>query len=77
MDDFPVQVIGFSDVDKHFHPTLLAISSNEDQWVYSSIFSGFGEYKPDFVLADGAKAITAACEKVSDFYLIFKQNVRN
>lgn len=63
-DDFPVQVFGFSDVDKHFHPTFLALSSNEDQWIYANIFTALGEYKPVFVLGDGSKAITAACSNV-------------
>jgi hypothetical protein len=71
-----VQVFGYSDVDKHFHPTFLALSSNEDQWVYANIFRALGEYKPDFVLGDGSRAITAACSNVRLKIVLYKNNFK-
>jgi hypothetical protein len=60
-------VAGFSDVNKRFHPTLIALSSNENQFVYNTIFTTLQElgFEPHFVMGDGAKAITAAVETVS------------
>lgn len=66
-EQFPVQVLGYSDIAKVFHPTALALSSNEDNWVYKAIFANFsqnGKYKPSFLMADGSKAITIACNEV-------------
>lgn len=66
-EQFPVQVLEYSDIAKVFHPTALALSSNEDNWVYKAIFANFsqnGKYKPSFLMADGSKAITIACNEV-------------
>ncbi|KAH7719460.1 hypothetical protein AAVH_13031, partial [Aphelenchoides avenae] len=59
---FPVQVAGFSDSNRRFHPTLLAVSHSEDTWSYSEILRMLYSkgYVPQVVLADGAKEITAA-----------------
>lgn len=73
-EDYPIQVFGFSDVDKKFHATMLAISSNENQWVYASIFDSLSKMgcNPDFVLGDGASAISSACKEVIKFDLKMK-----
>lgn len=65
-DQFPVQVLGYSDASKVFHPTAIALSSNEDNWVYGAIFWNFKNvnFNPAFLMADGSKAISLATKNV-------------
>ncbi|KAH7706836.1 hypothetical protein AAVH_25940 [Aphelenchoides avenae] len=52
--NFPLQVMGYSDLDRHFVPTLIAVSSSEDTYAYQSIFSTIKALGvlPSAVLAD-------------------------
>lgn len=50
-----------------FHPTFLALASNEDKVCFKKLFEVIfsqTEKQPEYVLADGAMSITNAAEKV-------------
>ena len=36
--NFPIQLAGYSDHNKRFQPTIIALSSSEDEFVYITIF---------------------------------------
>lgn len=59
---FPLGVYGFSDVDRHFTPTLLSVGPSEDYAHYSSVFNTLLEsgYEPTYVLGDGHAGLTKA-----------------
>jgi hypothetical protein len=40
---FPVQVAGYSSVDKKFHPCFVAVSTSEDSFAYSTLFDALKE----------------------------------
>jgi len=47
--------------------SYIAIASNENTWAYEKVFRIIADniYDPNFLLADGAEAITAGMSKVS------------
>ncbi|KAH7725260.1 hypothetical protein AAVH_07053 [Aphelenchoides avenae] len=63
---FPVQMAGFTDARSRFHPTLLCVAHSEDTWTYSELLKALkgNGVRPDVILGDGAKEITAACRDV-------------
>ena len=42
--NFTIQVVGYSDHNKRFQPTMVALSSTEDEYVYGTIFDGLKSY---------------------------------
>ncbi|KAH7704700.1 hypothetical protein AAVH_28103 [Aphelenchoides avenae] len=63
--NWPLLVLGHSDLNRHCIATLLAVGKSEDTYVYSGVFRALKDrgYDPDSVLSDGAGAITAACKQ--------------
>lgn len=52
---FPVQMAGFTDANKTFHPTLLCVSYTEDTWTYSQMLEILRSkgFRASVVLGDG------------------------
>lgn len=66
---FPLLVAGFSDANRKFYPTMLAIVSREYTSAYEKMFEEIkhfeeNEYIPEYVMADGAASITHALNSV-------------
>uniref|UniRef100_A0AC34RGL6 MULE transposase domain-containing protein n=1 Tax=Panagrolaimus sp. JU765 TaxID=591449 RepID=A0AC34RGL6_9BILA len=70
LGEYPVSMVGFSDEDRHFHPTLAAIISNENTKCYTWILEFMknnqirNNYIPKEIMADCHQAISAAINKV-------------
>ena len=59
-------MVGFSDASHKFHPVAIAVSSNENKWMYRALLTILrdNEYAPQVVLADGCSSITDAVAAV-------------
>ena len=66
-NDFPVTMIGTTDLHKHYHPFGIGLSINETAEDYQFMFTSLSEcvqlvhcrvFKPSILLADAAQAIT-------------------
>ncbi|KAH7714769.1 hypothetical protein AAVH_17854, partial [Aphelenchoides avenae] len=62
--NYPFVVVGHSNVDHNFVPTLAAGGKSEDRYVYGAIFRALAQrnYRPSDILADGTPAVTSAAE---------------
>ncbi|KAH7713170.1 hypothetical protein AAVH_19488 [Aphelenchoides avenae] len=63
---YPVQIVGYSDVNRRFHPTLLAVGPSETAKFYSDVMQYLADlgYEPTVVLADGSAAISKAIREI-------------
>jgi hypothetical protein len=64
---FPVFVAGTVDSNASFHPTFLALASNEDERCFTDFFKIIADQTqgcPTHIMADGALSITNAARKV-------------
>ncbi|KAH7708369.1 hypothetical protein AAVH_24386 [Aphelenchoides avenae] len=63
--NWPLLVLGLSDLNRHCIATMLAVGKSEDTYVYSGVFLALKNrgYNPESVLGDGAGAITAAAKR--------------
>jgi len=71
---YPCIVVGVVDNNKNFHPIGFIVCDSEDsddfEFVFSSIKTFDPDYKPDFLVADCADAITNGFE-VDTFIFIY------
>lgn len=58
-------MVGYSDLDRRFTGTLLAVGKSENTYVYDAIFRTLRSrgYRPMEVLGDGTAAISAAAKE--------------
>lgn len=75
---FPVQVVGFTDGNKTFHPNSISVSTHESQEDYHFVFNALKEgttaalneqWHPSTLMCDAAKAISNA------FRLVFGDDI--
>lgn len=76
---FPVQVTGFTDGNKKFHPSAISVSSTENQADYAFVFNALkvgtisalnGEWHPDIIMCDAAKAISNGFREVFGHHIL-------
>lgn len=70
---YPVQVTGFTEANKTFHPSAISVSSTENEADFTFIFNALkegtitalnAEWKPEVIMCDAAKAISNAFRAV-------------
>uniref|UniRef100_A0A915DS41 MULE transposase domain-containing protein n=1 Tax=Ditylenchus dipsaci TaxID=166011 RepID=A0A915DS41_9BILA len=63
---FPILVCGFSDANRKYFGTCIALSSNEDIWGYEQFFQIVAKdrYVPEILMGDGDQAISTAAENI-------------
>jgi MULE transposase domain len=63
-NSFPVTIMGYTDKNRRFHPTILAISTNETADEFKFMLSAWLSVNPaltfKFIMADGAEAVANA-----------------
>uniref|UniRef100_A0A915EMC0 MULE transposase domain-containing protein n=1 Tax=Ditylenchus dipsaci TaxID=166011 RepID=A0A915EMC0_9BILA len=66
LNTLEIEVCGFSDANRKYFGTCIALSSNEDIWGYEQFFQIVAKdrYVPEILMGDGDQAILTAAENI-------------